>query len=361
MSLDERLRRGLRAAAHEAPVDPDGDVAAGRRRVAGRRRRARLVTGAVVTVLVVAAAVTATQWADDGPIDDPTIVGDEGATVEHPPSPPERSAGPAPTGAPGDDRPPPVRVSAGDRSLELDAFTYCSTNVCVDGMPPEPLPDIGEAGEVRVDFALPDWTFQAELVTGGQDCGRRETIDLEATGDGTHVLRPAGPAGTYDVFLAGEGGGDAHYAFRWTTTTDGPMAAPSARMAVLADHDGVVDSYGVELHLQHLAATPAAAAATVTVRAADGAEHTFPAPGEPSRCPEGSLYWTGSLDKGLAAAALADGATVADAGPFTYEVLLTLDGVEHRATATWPDDMIVGNEPSVALAFTPALPAAPSP
>ncbi len=34
-----------------------------------------------------------------------------------------------------------------------------------------------------------------------------------------------------------------------------------------------------------------------------------------------------------------------------------LDGVRHLATASWPADEIVGNEPSVALEFTPHLPA----
>ena len=357
MSLDERLRRGLVAAARRVETDPDGDVAAGRGRVERRRRRARLVTGAAVAVLVVAAAVTATQLGgDDGPSDDPTIVGDEGQAGEHPPSPPpERSVGPAPTAGPGDDHPPPVRVSAGDRSLELDAFTYCYGSVCADGMPPNPLPDIGEAAELHVDFALPDWTFQAELRLAGQDCGRVESVDLEPDGEGGHVLRPAGPAGDYDVTLSGWGDGDAFYAFRWTTTEDGPVAAPTARLAVLADHDGQVDSYGVELALQHLAREPAQADATITVLASEGRSHTFATGSLVDECPDGDVFWSGGMEEGLAAAAMAQ------AGPFTYEVVLTLDGVEHRATATWPDDIIVGNEPSVALDFSPALPTTPSP
>jgi hypothetical protein len=44
-------------------------------------------------------------------------------------------------------------------------------------------------------------------------------------------------------------------------------------------------------------------------------------------------------------------------GPFTYEVELVHDGVRHVATATWPVDVIAGNEPSVALQFQPGLPA----
>jgi hypothetical protein len=34
-----------------------------------------------------------------------------------------------------------------------------------------------------------------------------------------------------------------------------------------------------------------------------------------------------------------------------------LDGVRYVAVADWPDHEIVGNEPSVALDFTPDLPA----
>jgi hypothetical protein len=65
---------------------------------------------------------------------------------------------------------------------------------------------------------------------------------------------------------------------------------------------------------------------------------------------EGSLSWDGPDEKGLEAAALG-------LAPFTYNVLVTLDGVEHRATAGWPDDQLPGNEPSVAVEFTPTLPA----
>lgn len=81
-------------------------------------------------------------------------------------------------------------------------------------------------------------------------------VTLEHARDSGFVLRPAGRAGTYDVTLFGRGNGDLFTDFRWTTTTDGPLARPSARLAVLADHDGQVDSYGIELELVNLAAPP---------------------------------------------------------------------------------------------------------
>ena len=62
------------------------------------------------------------------------------------------------------------------------------------------------------------------------------------------------------------------------------------------------------------------------------------------------MYWAGPDAKGLEAAELGP-------PPFTYEVEVILDGVHHVATATWPDDEIVGEEPAVLLEFSPELPA----
>lgn len=67
---------------------------------------------------------------------------------------------------------------------------------------------------------------------------------------------------------------------------------------------------------------------------------------------EGTAFWDGPDRAGLDAAALGP-------APFTYKVFVTLDGTEHAATASWPADQIEGNEPSVALEFSPPLPALP--
>lgn len=93
--------------------------------------------------------------------------------------------------------------------------------------------------------------------------------------------------------------------------------------------------------------TPREASASITVRSEAGDAITFEAVRAKAEClPVGPVYWDGPDDKGLAAAALGE-------GPFAYEV----DGVAYTATATWPADEIAGNEPSVALDFTPDLPA----
>jgi hypothetical protein len=254
------------------------------------------------------------------------------------------------------DSPPPVTVRFSEGSIDLAAYTYCYGSGCADGFPPDEPPDVGDPEQVVVEFPLPGWSFTATFTPAGEKCGRELEAPLAPTGDGAFLLRPAGYADTYDVTLFGEGsvaqgGGDLFVTFRWTTPTDGPLPPPEARLAVVTDHDGRIDSYGVELEVSNLARQPNDAAATITVRAETGEAVTFEAVRGKQRClPEGSVYWDGPDDQGLAAAALGD-------GPFTYEVELVLDGARYVGTGTWPADEIVGNEPSVALHFTPPLPA----
>lgn len=247
--------------------------------------------------------------------------------------------------------PPPVTVRYFDRQIELAPWSYCYDRGCADGIPPTDPPDVGGPEQVLVEFPLPGWSFTASFTPAGERCGRVQEVPLEETGDGEFLLRPAGYAGPYDVMLFGQGNGDLAVTFRWNTPTDGPLPVPEARLAVLADHDGEVDSYGVELSLTNLAQTPNEASATITVRARNGEEITFEATRARSKCvPEGSVYWDEPDRQGLAAAALGD-------SPFTYGVDLSLDGARYSATVTWPDDEIPGNEPSVPLLFTPELPA----
>lgn len=246
--------------------------------------------------------------------------------------------------------PPPVTVHSDDRSIALEAWTFCFETACVDGSPPENPPDVGSPGELAVEFPLEGWTFKASFRPAGKECGRVQQVKLEDLGEGRHLLRPAGYAGTYDVTLFGRGEGDLFTTFRWSTPTNGPLPAPKARLAVLADHDGATDSYGIELMLNNLATTPGRAAATITVRAANGRALTFDAKRAGGHCfPEGTIYWDGPDAAGKEAAALGP-------QPFTYEVSVMLDGERYEAAATWPDDEIHGNEPSVRLRFSPPLP-----
>lgn len=268
---------------------------------------------------------------------------------------PEKSASVEPSTEPlepGDlEAPPPVTVRFFDRSIDLHAWTYCYGNGCADGSPPANPPDVGDPDEIVIEFPLSGWSFEASFTPTGEKCGREQTVPLEAKGEGHFVLRPAGYADTYDVTLFGRGDGDLFTTFRWTTPSSGPLPSPEARLAVLADNDGAVDSYGVELELRNLATTPSQASATITVESRDGDAISFKAKRAGTRClPEGTVYWDGPDNEGLAATDLAN-------GPFTYKVELMLDGKRYVARAMWPDDEIVGNEPSVRLDFTPSLPA----
>ena len=270
---------------------------------------------------------------------------------------PEKSTAAAPGNKPlepgGLEAPPPVTVRFFDQSIDLHAWTYCYKNGCADGSPPDDPLDVGDPGEVGVEFPLSGWSFKASFSPAGRECGRVQTVPLEATGHGDFVLRPAGHEDTYDVTLMGRGDGDLFTTFQWTTPTDGPLPQPRARLAVLANSDGAVDSYGIELEVTNLARTPRRTSATITVQASDGDSVTFKAKRARGRCfPEGTVYWDGPDERGLAAADLGDRS-------FAYRVELILDGVRYVASATWPGDEIPGNEPSVSLDFTPNLPALP--
>jgi hypothetical protein len=258
----------------------------------------------------------------------------------------------APVGDFGLSPPPPVVVRAGDASFDLRAWSYCYGNGCVDGQPPADLPHVGRPDRIEVEFPLEDWSFRAEFVPVGVSCPRRQWVPVEKTGDHTFVLGPAGRADIYDVTLFGRGDGDLFVTFRWQTRHDGPMPVPDARLAILADHDGNVDSYGVELELSDLRSTPEAASAEVTVIAANGRSLTFVPERVDGCASEGVVYWDGPDGAGKRAAKLGP-------PPFTYRVVVVLDGVRYTGHATWPANVIPGNEPSAALTFSPPLPALP--
>ena len=85
--------------------------------------------------------------------------------------------------------------------------------------------------------------------------------------------------------------------------------------------------------------------------AGNGRSMTFEAEESKDPCRSaGDLYFDHPDEPAKKAAQLGD-------FPFTTTVTLTLDGRTYRASAVYPDDEIKGNEPSVALQFTPKLPA----
>ncbi|MFQ5555858.1 MAG: hypothetical protein ACE5GC_10880, partial [Acidimicrobiia bacterium] len=158
------------------------------------------------------------------------------------------------------ERPPPVIVGGDGVELALEAWTACWGGGCYDGRAPHPLPDVGSPEEILVEFPVAGWEFSATTRPIGDACGRNQTEPLVRIGATSHRLEPVGLAGEYEVTLFGRGpNGDLFVSFRWVTTVDGVLPVPAAFASIVADHDGRLDSYGVEVPVWNLAATPAAA------------------------------------------------------------------------------------------------------
>lgn len=257
--------------------------------------------------------------------------------------------------------PPPFRVRYDGQELVLHPHTYC-LGACVDGVPLSP-PDVGSPAELQVYVPVEELTLSAQAreltreprpnqPSFDASCGGRTfALPVEDLGEGWNAVRPAGPAAHYEVELFAQGRGDMVANLRWRTPTNRALPEPSARLALIADHDGRPDSYGLELAIEDLAETPARAVAEIEVTAGNGRSLTFEATQAKDSCrSEGDLYFDGPDEPAKAAAGLGG-------FPFTTTVTLTLDGRVHRASAVYPDDEIEGNEPSVALEFSPELPA----
>jgi hypothetical protein len=237
-----------------------------------------------------------------------------------------------------------------DTELVLYPHTYCWKSGCVDGAATDP-PDVGSPDELFVWVPLPEFT---ELTVGQREggltdyCGRSVEALVTPLGDGWWSVRPQGPAGAYTVSIFAGGNGDMIGDVRWHTPADRALPEVEASLALIAERDGKPTSYGLELSIANLAASPTQYSATITVTAANGESLVIEAtPGEGCQA-VGSLWFNGPADEAMQASALGD-------FPFTYEVELVLDGVTHVATATYPDDQTPGAEPAVALEFTPTL------
>jgi hypothetical protein len=168
--------------------------------------------------------------------------------------------------------PPPYRLRYDGHELILRPHTWCYTTGYVDGFSQDP-PSVSSPTTIRVQVP-DDWDLVATFTSAGQRCGRHQIVK-PVKHEGWYVLPPAGYAGRYDVELFARGGGDMVASFRWATPTDGELPTPQATLALIAEHDGQADSYGVQLMLENLAATPKSAQAQITVTAANGRSLTF--------------------------------------------------------------------------------------
>lgn len=249
-------------------------------------------------------------------------------------------------------KPPPFTLHYGNKKLDIKPYGYCYGTTCADGIPRKPLASVGSPQSVVIELGLKDWTIEANFRASGEPCGQSQSTTLKPDKDGLYHLTPLGHAGAYDVQLFGRGeGGDVAGSFRWKTPADGPLTAPSAIMALIADQGGKPESYGLELGLTNLAVSPKTASAKIKVTAANGRSLEFTPPVAGHSCAAGgNVSFALPAVKAKAAAAIGG-------FPFVYDVTVSLDGTKYRATATYPSDQIEGNEPNVALRFSPALPA----
>ena len=257
----------------------------------------------------------------------------------------------------GDGYAPPLTLDLDGRRVPLEPWTTCyskgGSGVCADGAPRPPYLDVGRTETVAFSFPETGWEFEATFREDrGRDCVRSITVPVRKTSERTWAVHPAGPAGTWLVDVFGRGPqGDVITTFRWTTSEDGRLPGPPTGSAgVLADHDGELDSYGVEIGVEDLAAQPRKASASVTVTSADGLSVTLDTRREGPCSSEGSLWFTASDDEGRKA-------TTLGAGPFSYVVELNLDGVAYRGLGEWPTGETEDIAPHVPLTWTPALPA----
>lgn len=215
---------------------------------------------------------------------------------------------------------------------------------------------MGEPPAVDFSFASPGWDFLATFTEHTDAaCPRSLTTTATRTGETTFRMEPIGLAGPWTVDLFGRGPeGDAVTTFEWTTPADGPVeVGVEGSVIVLANHDGAVDSYGVELAITGLAVTPAAAAAAVTVSNAAGEAVTIKIPWQhdDGYCRAGELWFSADPNAGKPAIELAD------QGEVSYAVDLVLDGEIYTGTGVWSLDLPSEDSLAVELEWTPALPA----
>lgn len=313
----------------------------------------RLVALALVPLLLGACS---TDRSDPAGVE-PQSTGSTGSSPTSPAATEATAACPAHSELPGRvgrmKRPQVELVTGQGCRVRLDAWTWCGDGGCVDGFYDEDALPVITDDVVAVDAGEAGWSFQVQHLFGPERrCRRTMSMTTPETTDQPVRLDLAGPPGSRVVTLFGNDpdGGDAIYAFRWDTATGGSYPdAASGDATVLADQDGELASYGVEVGVRDLAEQPARATATVTVTDRTGREVKIPVRRRKQCHDRGVVAFTAPEDAAAAATRLGP-------GPFTYTVDLRLDGTRYTGTGVWPRDTNEEIAPGIPLSWTPALP-----
>jgi hypothetical protein len=255
-----------------------------------------------------------------------------------------------------------VTVSSAGKQLSLRPGTYCWTvesarsagnGPCVDGAPSDPLPDLGRvSGEITVAFGVDGWAFQASSQDASHECAEAFPAAVRKVSGRMWQIALAGPRGRYAVQLFGRGPqGDVAVSFAVQTNVDRPSPAPVASLTTFYLHGSKPDATSFDLVATYLGITPKRSHARLTITSDDGRRSTY------------NLTAVASEDHGhncgnvALSAAAPKGRVLEKIGgpPYALLVDLDLDGRHYSATATWPDD--VDKSESIALHFSPPLPA----
>jgi hypothetical protein len=254
-----------------------------------------------------------------------------------------------------------VIVSHAGSQVSLRPSTYCWTvqsatsagaGPCVDGSPPDPLPDLGVvSGEITVAFAADGWAFQASSQDAKHECAEAFPAAVRQVSGRTWHIALAGPRGRYAVQLFGRGPqGDVAVSFAVQTSADRPSPAPVASLTTFYIHGGEPDATSFDLVATYLRITPKRSHARLTITSDDGHRSTYNLAAVASEdhgrdC--GNVALSAAAPKGRVLEAIG-------APPYALIVDLVLDGRNYTTTATWPDD--VDKSESIPLHFNPPLP-----
>lgn len=362
---------------HVADVTPDAapsfNAVLSRSQRRRRRRQAGWAASSVAVVVVGAVGfggLLSVSGQDQGTTsvsgqDQGTTTGPGPSDTRHSSHPSTQSTVPIPPDTK-PNTPPPVQFLAGGKTVNIAPYSFCwfgpegdgvrQSGLCADGwLEDKDLVDVADRKAVDFWFAADgDWNFQATFSELGEKCPRRITVPVEKTGEGSFRVTPAGLAGDYRVDLFGRGRqGSVGAAFKWSTLTRGTMPQPDAYMGLVSGAGGDLQTYGLELSVSDLAATPQTATARVTVTASNGRSMSIDAhrKGSAQNCrDEGSVFFTGDRPQSQQFLALGP-------APYTYDVALTLDGSTYAGQGVWPTDERKSERPYVTLTFDPPLPA----